>query len=193
VKKQIKLSAQQVRQFLLIVGSGIAMGILLIWGSHRSLIQAEDRVDESWRQIHRVVQRQIDLVPELITMIKAEFPKFQKPMGPLERSHRTLAQQHNALHAPAISQSQLQGYEEAQGEMAVALKRVLGTLPDAVPFKGKAPFQVWLGCYEGTQRLLKEEKGRYNSLAMGYNHLYQRFFVNWVAQRFHLRSRSLFQ
>lgn len=121
------------------------------------------------------------------------FPRYQRPLKFLEKSHRDLLQRQLTLRHPAISQNELRAFEGAYEETTKAVERILKTLPNRDLFEKTPHFQEWGGSYEGTRRLLQIEKERYNAAASSYNRLIRRFFVRWVAEKFKFQRRALFR
>ena len=183
--------AKQIKKVLLRVAAVVVLLVLLMLGSHRLLTRADKRAEASWRQLKRVSQRQLELVPELASLVKESFPGLTRPMRHLKTSHERLLERQAVLRAP-ITQDQLGGYEKTYSEMTTDLERIVKTVSDVQPFGRSRPFQEWVGQYQGTEQLLTLEKRRYNQLAAAYNRMYEAFFVHWVAERFKLQSRPLF-
>ena len=191
--RRLRPSPKQLKKLLLWVGFAVVLFLLLMVGSHRLLTQADRKTEMSWQQIRRLVQRQLDLVSELTPLVANAPPEFTKPLRLLKETHQALQQQHGALaRSVSVTPDQLRDYEKAQEAMAASVERVLRTGPGVVGSAGRLSHE-WVGCYRGTQKLLRAEKERYNVSASAYNRLYGTFFMNWVAEKFHMQGRPLFR
>lgn len=183
---------KQLKRILAGTGVVVVFGALLVWGSYHALTLADRRTEEVWRQGRRIIQRQLDLAQELVTLLQGPFPELKKPLGRLESSRQELLGHHRSLAARA-TQGELSTYEKTQQKMTADIERVLGAVSGTPSVAKDNRFLGWVGCYRATQRLLDKEKGRYNSLASAYNRLYGYFFIHSVAEKFHLHRRPLFK
>ena len=188
--RRLKPFPKQLKKFLFGIGSATLLFVFLLFGSRHLLLQADRKTEAPWRQIRRLVQRQLDLVSELTLLVANAPPEFAKPLRLLKETDQAFRQKHEAIaHSTSVTQSQLREYETAHRVMTTSVERVVRTWPGA----SANQFQEWLGCYWGVQKLLRTEEARYNVSASSYNRLYGTFFLSWVAEKFKMHNRPTFK
>ena len=188
--RRLKPFPKELKKFLFGIGSAALLFVFLLFGSRHLLLQADRKADAPWRQIRRLVQRQLDLISELMPLVANAPPEFEKPLRLLKETDQALRQKHEAVtHSTSVTQSQLREYETAHRAMTTSVERVVRTWPGAAANQ----FQEGIGCYRGVQKLLRTEEARYNASASSYNRLYGTFFLSWVAEKFRMHNRPIFK
>lgn len=146
---------------IVIVGGGI-------WHARGGLIDREQAVKSQWGQVENVYQRRLDLIPNLVEVVKryaahesgvfTQVAEARSSVGRIQITPET-------LNDPAL----LTRFQQAQGELSSALSRLLAVSENYPELKANENFRDLQVQLEGTENRIAVERNRYNQVVQEYN------------------------
>ena len=141
--------------------------------NYNSLVEKQQKVDQSWAQVENQYQRRADLIPNLVNTVKGysthESETFEKVT--LARAKATSI----TLNADELTEENLAKFQAAQNELSQALKSLLA-VTDAYPdLKANENFMNLQTQLEGTENRIATERMRYTEAVMDYNTAIKKF------------------
>lgn len=175
----------------LIVLGVVALLILSIFGwgvgVSNQLVNLDEGVKEKWSQVENVYQRRADLIPNLVNTVKG-YAKHEAQV--LEEVTRARAQVGQIRVNDAKS---LEKFDQAQGQLAQALSRLLVVAEKYPELKADQNFLNLQSQLEGTENRISIERMRFNEAAREYNRYLRSFPQSLVASMRHFEARTYFQ
>lgn len=173
------------------------MGIIavcLIWGigKYNSFIKSEENMTQAWHQVENVYQRRMDLIPQLIDVVKA-YANYEN--NTLIAVVEARAKQATALTVDPedMTQEQLSGFDNAQQLLGNAINDVIVSIEDYPDLKAVETYQTFLAQYAGSENRILVERQRYNEMVQQYNSAIRAFPGKIIANWFGFEPHPYFQ
>jgi LemA protein len=177
--------------FLVIIGAG-ALAASVFGGIYNRLVTAEEAVKSAWSQVENVYQRRFDLVPNLVEAVRAYAAHERQTFESVVEARSKISQL-NISPEIVNNPNRLAEFQEAQGELSFALRRLLVLVERYPELKASQNFLTLQTQLEGTENRITVERRRYNETAQEFNTL-RRVFPNvWVANRMGFKEKAYFQ
>ena len=169
------------------------VAVLLIAGvtSYNGLVNKDEMVNNAWANVQAQYQRRADLIPNLINTVKG-YAQHEKSTFEELTAARAKATSIN-LDAENLTPEQLQKFQGAQGELSVALGKLLAiteAYPDLKASQNFADLQAQL---EGTENRIRKSRSDYNEAVKKYNTSVRSFPANIVASMFGFERKAPFE
>lgn len=169
------------------------IALICIWGfgKYNTLVEKEENVETAWAQVENQYQRRMDLVPQLVGVVKGY---AQHESNTLEavieaRSKATSI----TIDASSLTEENLQAFQAAQGELGSALSRLMAISESYPDLKANQNFLELQSQLEGTENRLAVARNAYNEQVRIFNISVRRFPDNIVAGMFGFEKKALFQ
>ncbi|MCI7576331.1 MAG: LemA family protein [Bacteroidales bacterium] len=169
------------------------IALICIWGfgKYNTLVEKEENVETAWAQVENQYQRRMDLVPQLVGVVKGY---AQHESNTLEavieaRSKATSI----TIDANSLTEENLQAFQAAQGELGSALSRLMAISESYPDLKANQNFLELQSQLEGTENRLAVARNAYNEQVRIFNISVRRFPDNIVAGMFGFEKKALFQ
>lgn len=162
-KRRIEAKAQQAaeerQKTIQKVAAGVAAAIAL-WGifTYNSLSSSASNVQGSWAQVENQLQRRADLIPNLISVARAQTAAEQETIALLMQSRESYLQAQN-----------LQEKQAAITEINVAINRFNQAFATNPQLQSSQAFQNLSFELAGTENRIAVERMRYNQAVQAYN------------------------
>ena len=170
------------------------IAVILLWGivKYNSFVKTEERMTQAWSQVENVYQRRMDLIPNLIAVVKT-YSDYESQT--LIEVVETRARQAAAitLQPEGITQEQLSSFDDAQQQLGNAVNDVLVSIENYPDLKAIEAYQTFLAQYTGSENRIYVERSRYNEAVQDYNKSIRSFPGNLVAGRFGFEPQPYFQ
>jgi LemA protein len=159
------------------IGCGVLVVVLVLlaviigggtWHARAGLIDREQAVKSAWGQVENVYQRRLDLIPNLVEVVKryaehessvfTQVAEARASVGRIQITPET-------LNNPAL----LTKFQQAQGELSSALTRLLAVSENYPQLKANENFRDLQVQLEGTENRITVERMRYNETVQAYN------------------------
>lgn len=167
----------------------IILGIILIV-TFNSLVKKEEQVKLQWNEVQNTYQRRLDLIPNLVNVVKGGADYEQNTLQQLMEA-RAKATSFYAL--AEFSSEKYNQQTEAQDELAGAANRLLIKIEKYPDIKGTRAFTDLQVQLEGTERRIKVARKNFNAAIATYNSTVKSFPTKLVAALFGYKPKEGFQ
>lgn len=169
----------------------LSFGLLLSGCGYNALQAQDEDTAAKWSEVVNQYQRRADLVPNLVTVVEryarheqevlTEVAEARSRVGSIQVTPETLNNPEN-----------LKAYQEAQGQMTLALGR-LKILSEQYPtLKADALFQDLQAQLEGTENRIAVARKDYIDSIQAYNSTVRQFPTNLTAKMFGMQTKPNF-
>lgn len=177
--------------FALVIVTAVALWIMWLYNG---LAKSDEGVDERWAQVEAVLQRRLDLVPQLVETVKGYAEHEQQTLMDITqaRARAMGALQATAGAAPKSGRT-IEELSQSQQALATGLQRLLVLVEQYPDLKASANFVTLQDQLEGTENRISVERQRYNSAVRAYNARLRVFPSNVIGGMFGYAPREYFQ
>lgn len=171
----------------------VAIAIVAIWAitGYNGLVSQDETVANSWANVEAAYQRRADLIPQLVNTVKG-YANHEKSTLDAVVSARTKATQ-MTVSVDALSEENIQKYQEAQGEVGAAIGRLLAITEAYPELKANENFSELQAQLEGTENRINEVRKKYNDAVKTYNISVRRFPNNILSGMFGFERKAEFK
>jgi LemA protein len=159
--------------------------------TYNKLVGKEELVKKQWNEVNSAYQRRVDLIPNLVNVVKGQADFEQTVLQQLTeaRAKATSTTVSTAeLNADAYNKQTL-----VQNELATAASRLLITVEKYPVLKGTEAFAGLQTQLEGTERRIKIARKDFNAAIADYNSFVKSFPTNIIGSLFGFKSKDGFQ
>ena len=174
----------QGKKIVYIIIALLAVMALFLVPTYNGLVKKDEQVKLQWNEVQNVYQRRLDLVPNLVQIVK----------GGADYEQTTL-QKIAAARAAAASGVTSNAYDvqtKAQNEVATATNRLLINVENYPDLQGTRAFKDLQVQLEGTERRVKFARKDFNAAIATYNSSVRSFPTSIAAKLFGFASRDGF-
>ena len=174
------------------VGGGIVLLILITWifTSYNSMVKKDEKVKQQWAEVQNVYQRRIDLIPNLVNVVKG-ISGFEQ--GTLEKIATARANAARGLTIEDPSAENYQRQKQLQDSLAVSVNRLIVAIEDYPNLRGTEAYSGLQTQLEGTERRIKVARNDFNAAVAAYNKKVRSFPGNLLAGMFGFKRKQGFQ
>ena len=169
------------------------IAIIALWGvkSYNQFVTAEENVETAWSQVENQYQRRSDLIPNLVNTVKGYAAHEQTTLEQViaARAQATAIK----LDAAQMTADQIQAFNDAQGQLSMALGRIMAVSEAYPDLKANQNFLELQAQLEGTENRITVARNTFNEQAKAYNVLIRRFPKNIIAQMFGFEKKPYFE
>jgi LemA protein len=174
----------------------VILGIILVLGgcgcsSYNSMVQLDENVKGKWGNVQSEYQRRSDLIPNLVNTVKGAANFEQETLTRVIEARAKATQVQ--VNANDLSPEKIAQFQQAQGEVASSLSRLLVTVERYPELKANANFQNLQAQLEGTENRIKVSRNDFNASVQDYNQVIRRFPNNLFAGVLNFKQRGYFQ
>lgn len=150
-----------------------AMLPMLTSCNYNSLVEKQQKVDQTWAEVENQYQRRADLIPNLVSTVKGyathESATFEKVTE--ARAKATSI----SIDAENLNEETLAKFQSAQNELTGALKSLLAVSEAYPDLKANENFKDLQVQLEGTENRVATARGRYTEAVTDYNTSIKKF------------------
>ena len=169
------------------------IAIIALWGvkSYNQFVTAEENVETAWSQVENQYQRRSDLIPNLVNTVKGYAAHEQTTLEQViaARAQATAIK----LDAAQMTADQIQAFNDAQGQLSMALGRLMAVSEAYPDLKANQNFLELQAQLEGTENRITVARNNFNEQAKVYNVLIRRFPKSIIAQSFGFEKKPYFE
>lgn len=171
-----------------------AIAIILLWGiaKYNSFVKTEEKMTQAWSQVENVYQRRMDLIPNLIAVVKS-YANYEETTLVATVEARTKQATAAKINPDSMTQEQLSGFENTQQLLDAAVNEVIVSVENYPDLKAVESYQTFLAQYEGAENRILVERRRYNEMVKDYNKSIRSFPGNLIAGWFEFEPKPYFQ
>ncbi len=168
----------------------LALLAIFFYATFNSLVKKQENVTKTWNNVQSDYQRRLDLIPNLVSSVKASSDYEKETLVKLMEA-RSKAAQLNVTGSPTYDNYKKN--EEANGEVALSANKVIGVIEKYPDLKTTNSFVRLQDQLIGTERRIKFSRKDFNEAVMGYNKTVRSFPANIVAKLFGFHIKEGFQ
>lgn len=167
------------------IKTAVALGLIAIlafWsiGNYNSLIKADNQVEQSWGSVETQYQRRLDLIDNLVEIVKGAQIQEKSVFGQLAEARSKYAGGSNDK-------------VEATGQVESALSRLLVITENYPELKSNQNVQALQSELAKTEDGISHARDGYNKAATNYNNNVRSFPKNLFSGWFGFKTRTLFK
>ncbi len=159
--------------------------------NYNSLVEKEQKVNQSWAQVENQYQRRADLIPNLVNTVKGYSTHEQETLTKVTEARAKATS--ITLDADDLTEENLAKYQEAQNELSGALKSLLAVTEAYPDLKANENFMNLQTQLEGTENRIATERMRYTEAVQDYNTSIKKFPTNIYAGWFGFEEKPQFK
>ena len=159
--------------------------------NYNSLVEKEQKVNQSWAQVENQDQRRADLIPNLVNTVKGYSTHEQETLTKVTEARAKATS--ITLDADDLTEENLAKYQEAQNELSGALKSLLAVTEAYPDLKANENFMNLQTQLEGTENRIATERMRYTEAVQDYNTSIKKFPTNIYAGWFGFEEKPQFK
>ncbi len=171
----------------------IAIGSLLSGCGYNTMQANEEAVKAAWGDVEATYQRRADLIPNLVTVVKAYAKHERETLTAVTEARAKVGQV--KLSADKLSDPKaMEEFQQAQGALSSSLSRLMVVVEKYPDLKANQNFQDLQVQLEGTENRINVARQRYNKAVETFNTSI-RVFPNNLTNNFllHLKMKEPFR
>jgi LemA protein len=153
------------------------------------MVGKQSRVELRWSEVQNTYQRRLDLVPNLVNVVKG-VSEFEQ--STLQKIVEARARALSTLRDREITAENYQQQKNAQDSLASAVNRIIVTIEKYPVLKGTDAYAGLQTQLEGTERRIKVARRDFNEAVASYNKTVRGFPNNLVAGIFGFERKQGF-
>lgn len=175
---------------LLLIGAAV---LLFFYGGcqYNGMVSAEQNVNGKWAKVQSDYQRRSDLIPNLVEAVKGE-ANFERSVLEGVIQARASATQMK-LDAKDLTPEKIKQYQDAQGQIGMAMSRLLSVSEQYPNLKSNVAFSELRTDLAGTENRIKDARNKFNEAIQDYNITVKTFPTNIFANIFGFHEKGFFQ
>ncbi len=175
-----------------LIGTLLALLTVTLSGCGYNKFQAsEQQVKASWSEVINQYQRRADLIPNLVSTVKAE-AKFEQDTLTKVIEARSKATSIQATPELVNDPVAFQKFQAAQGELTGALSRLMVVSENYPNLRANQGFRDLAAQLEGTENRIAVARNRYIQAVQDYNVTVRSFPSNLTAMAFGYKEKANF-
>jgi len=170
------------------------VAVVLTWGiaKYNSFVKAEEKMTQAWSQVENVYQRRMDLIPNLIAVVKS-YTDYESTTLIEVVEARALQAASVKIDPEAMTQDQLSNFENTQQQLGNAVNDVMVSIENYPDLKAVEAYQTFMAQYAGSENRIYVERTRYNEMVQAYNKSVRSFPGKIIAGWFGFEPHPYFQ
>ncbi len=158
---------------------------------YNSLQAGDEQINASWAEVVNPYQRRADLVPNLVSTVKAYAAHERQVLTQVTEARARVG----ALQITPEVLNDPQAFarfQAAQGQLSGALSRLLAISENYPQLKADASFRDLQAQLEGTENRITVARNRYIKAVQDYNVIVRSFPTNMTAMAFGMKAKPSF-
>ena len=148
--------------------------------TYNSFVSLDEGVKSSWSQVENQYQRRMDLIPNLVEVVKGYAAHESSVFTQVAEARSSVGKIQvtpEVLRDPNLFKK----YQEAQGQLTGALSRLLAVAENYPQLKANENFLQLQSQLEGTENRIAVERRRFNEVVQDYNTRIRMFPASFIA------------
>jgi LemA protein len=174
--------------YLLIAGVVVLL-LIYVAVAYNGLVKKEERVNQQWAEVQSTYQRRLDLIPNLVNVVKG-VSDFEQ--GTLEEIAAARAKALSGLQSTTVNGENYAGQTRLQDSLAASVNRLIVVVEKYPALKGTAAYSGLQTQLEGTERRIKVARQDFNAAVADYNTSVRSSATGLVARLFGFKVKEGF-
>lgn len=175
------------------IGLIAVIAVIAIWlvSIYNGMVGLDEGVNTAWANVETQYQRRADLIPNLVNTVKGYAQHEQSTFEAVvnARSKATSI----TIDPSNVTPEKLQEFQQAQGELASALGRLIAISENYPDLKASEQFKELQAQLEGTENRINVARTNFNKEAQKYNTTIRTFPRNLFAGMLGFTQRAYFE
>jgi LemA protein len=175
------------------IGLLAVIAVIAIWlvSVYNGMVGLDEGVNTAWANVETQYQRRADLIPNLVNTVKGYAQHEQETFEAVvnARSKATSI----SIDPSNVTPEKLQEFQQAQGELASALGRLIAISESYPDLKASEQFKELQAQLEGTENRINVARTNFNKEAQKYNTTIRTFPRNLFAGMLGFTQRAYFE
>jgi len=177
--------------FVVIVVAVVSVVVIF---SYNGLVTSEKTVEEAKAQIETVLQRRLDLIPNLIETVEAYARHEKETLLMITQARsRALDVLKRVVGKANLSKDEVLKLQASQGELTTAMRGLFALVENYPDLKASANFMALQDQFEGTENRIAAARQRYNLTVRHFNARIERFPGVFLAPMFGYEEKVFFE
>ena len=172
-----------------VIGGIIILLLIYAFISFNGLVRKDEKVKQQWSEVQSAYQRRIDLIPNLVNVVKGQAEFEQGTLVQISEARAAAASTASTNLTPETFNQQT----TAQNQLAAATNRLVLTIEKYPQLKGAEAFAGLQVQLEGTERRIKFARKDFNTAIADYNSAVKSFPTKIFAALFGFPPKDGFQ
>ena len=182
---------------ILIVFAIVAICLFVLYrffvGNYNKFVSAEESVKSAWSQVENVYQRRLDLVPNLVEVVKGYAKHEEEVLTKVVEARSKAGGVVNISEDVLNNPESFEKFQKAQSELSSSLQRLLAITEAYPELKANENFIALQSQLEGTENRIAVERKRYNDVCSSYNTSIRLFPASIIANMFGFSQKPYFK
>ena len=172
----------------------VIVGVVLVWGiaTYNGLVDKQQAVVAAWSQVENVYQRRVDLVPNLVAVVK-NYTEYEQGTLIAVTEARAPKAAATTVNIENYTEGDLKDFQAAQDELGTSLNRLIVSVENYPDLKANENYLTLQAELAGCENRILTERERFNEAAKTYNASLRRFPNNLIANLFGFEKRPYFE
>ena len=175
------------------IGLIAVIAVIAFWlvSVYNGMVGLDEGVNTAWANVETQYQRRADLIPNLVNTVKGYAQHEQSTFEAVvnARSKATSI----TIDPSNVTPEKLQEFQQAQGELASALGRLIAISESYPDLKASEQFKELQAQLEGTENRINVARTNFNNEAKKYNTTIRTFPRNMFAGMLGFTQRAYFE
>ena len=158
---------------------------------YNKFVKTEEKMTQAWSQVEDVYQRRMDLIPNLIAVVKS-YSSYESGTLVEVVEARALEAASVKINPESMTQEQLSSFENTQQQLGIAVNEVMVSIENYPELKAMESYQTFLAQYTGCENRILVERRRYNEQVKDYNKSIKSFPAKYIAEYFGFEAHPYF-
>jgi LemA protein len=178
----------------LVVIAVIVFAVIKTFATYNEIVQTEKLVEEAKAQVGVVCQRRLDLIPNLVEVVRG-YAKHERQVLVELTSARTRAQTvlSDITGKASLSKDEAEALRSSQAEVGQAIGNLMVVVENYPDLKASSNFRALQDQLEGTENRIAVARMRYNGAVRRYNTYIRMVPGNVVAWIFGFSVKEYFE
>lgn len=163
----------------------------LFVGTYNNMVTKDEQVSAQWSNVENQYQRRMDLIPNIVNTVKG-YADFEKSTLTAVIEARASATQIK-VDPKNLTPESIQQYQQAQGQLSVALGRLLAIAENYPDLKANQNFLELQAQLEGTENRIAVERNKFNDTAREFNTYIRKFPNTLLAGMYGFSNKVYFE
>jgi LemA protein len=159
---------------------------------YNSLVQLDEKVNQSWSQVENQYQRRADLIPNLVKTVQG-YADFEKSVLVEVTELRSKVGQIKLSADDLSNEEKFRQFQQAQDQLSGALSRLLVVAENYPQLKANENFLALQTQLEGTENRIAVERKKFNEAVQEYNTTIRSFPTLITAKIFSFKEKQYFK
>lgn len=177
-----------------VVLSIIFMPIVLLWSTYNGLVTSNEHVNQTYAQVQNVMQRQAELIPNLVETVKGYAQHESKTLTQVTEARSKLTAVAKMSPADLANNPELQKQLiEAQASSSQAMTQINATAEAYPQLRANENFRELMSELAGSQNRITTERRRNQLAVQAYNIKTQTAVSGFVARMYGFAPKPYYE